>query len=1565
MARPSETPSPTTTVPANSRYTPPQPKDKGRGLWGNIAHYTGAQAVADFLTPEAVENVVGSVTGTAYSLAKSFSQGYTSVYGSIPQAIQNEIFAVSNLLPSGHSFKTNHNKSIFDQFVRGPLYEETTFGQSVNQALKAIGSDKPVDWRDVAGTGFFYGGEIEKARAAAAGEYRPKLGPQQQTMTLGRAAGTVLNDLGVVQQGSVAYNIISGAIDAAAAIKFDPNFKRGKAPFGSTSEAASAIADSDALRVAAGLIEGQNPSVSPNIWNAFKQTPQAVKTLEPFVEENNPAKVWRLLKRQAILTADEIAFAKDHQGVIKAMDNAVENLDPAVNIRNIPAGKFSSIEDAGYTIKQSAQRFTRLFEVMPESLFIPKNDVEVAARRVDDLMGYLGFSMDQRDQWINRLIATHKQGTSEAFFNYFSDWEKDLLKVKLVANGVPESEVGRLTQWRQYTVDHVARTTLQDLIDNTPAAWMEKGNIGIVRNTQLLQDGAYLVDPTILDEVVSKLGKVYKLEQEAQNLPARVTGDTAKKLAGIVGPVTSKAIRGTEILGDAYGWYQSRLWKPISVAAGRYLTRVLPDEQMRVLLNGTFEHPGHYVAAMLDGRFAAKLGHDGMYTADVFGDMMNKTILLGNLKNEVAETRTLLQEIDRLKGLGRFDEADNLFNQNIDQINNLDNAISTMERTEKIINDKLPSLNEALIGGVPDSAKRKLMGMYSDGAAMRTKAVDIVSRNVERERRFWVKGVVQEVADLHNNPHIRRIANGGLFDSDTLFVNNQFITWAQYKASGLPALSADEAIASWLFNGGGRQYFERYFTNFAGLDPNFNWNSPAGAREFVRVLNNEVKSVAGTNKDILETIVTGSFNNTSAFTKLPTGVVEGAEDFEKYVAEKFAADPGAPTHMRFRPTGRASAATVGSKAAAGWDYVLDMFFRGAYGMASDKLSRSPAFRAAYWGRVEEVASLASKEAADQLLENLDKANLPKSQTTRIKRLLSIANGKNDLEAIDGSARAYGLKYERDLLFDATKKSYAGDHYKFVFPFFEAYREQGSTWLKLLIERPQNAHKIDVIMRGLREADGVGLGDYNGDGKKDGFIYRDPQSGEDMVAIPGSSSLGRWFSGVPTGGISLPTSGLTMFGNVLPGIGPVVNFPLQYFIPKDKNWQSINNVFFPYGRPDETGAQAGGGFFELAAPRPTWLKRVSPYLSDLAKKTPIVGGTLGEAVGSIINQIGGNEKETQVYKSYYANTLKALASTSPIPKTQKEAEQFLEEVEDKTNKLYFLRGLGNFVLPGTPVTKFMADTKSGPIELGILADTLRQYEKEAEANGEDRNVGAMRFIDMYGSTTWGVFSSVRKSDKYEGLVMSKDFEDWFDNNQTLIKTYPQVASYFGPQTESTKFGPTEQAVYNRFISRGAISAQSGTDMIAQAQTNIAYTVYETMRSKMSVAQQNSQQGQAVLRSIREVLKEQFPKWDTGLIGQQSKSKRDEQMRQLVEIVKEPSIAKTEVGKAVGAYLAFRDQKIKELKDQGVIGWQKGARSVSQRQQLMAVGETMASKLPGFVNIWERVLSREFEPPEVQE
>jgi len=99
----------------------------------------------------------------------------------------------------------------------------------------------------------------------------------------------------------------------------------------------------------------------------------------------------------------------------------------------------------------------------------------------------------------------------------------------------------------------------------------------------------------------------------------------------------------------------------------------------------------------------------------------------------------------------------------------------------------------------------------------------------------------------------------------------------------------------------------------------------------------------------------------------------------------------------------------------------------------------------------------------------------------------------------------------------------------------------------------------------------------------------------------------------------------------------------------------------------------------------------------------------------------------------------------------------------------------------------------------------------------------------------------------------------------------------------------------------------------------------------------------------------------LAGAESKSKRENQIKQLREIVIDPKVKDTDMGQTVAAYMAYRDGEVAKLLKQGVKGWQTSAKGLPMRQQLRTIGEGFSKVVPEFASLWDRVLSKEFTIP----
>lgn len=1584
---------PTTTIPVapTSRTTASK---KDQGFWGKVAHYSNLGTLFNAVTPNALQKAVGDVVRPSYSALKTGSQWFTGSQMFIPQMLQAEIYDAFNLFPSNHSFHSTSKKGLIDTFVSGAgigALEQTALGQQAFQTYdyvknKLDSSIPDTKWKDVAGDGFFTQGLSEVARNEAAYKYRPLVGTNPETLvpyTFGRRLAQVPATLGVIQEGGTAYNILSGLIDMGTWISLDPTMQSsilsgtnlagkvyGKMSTGIKSKGALVALNDvekawDNLRqiehAAAGVVQGDRSTVVPEVFDAWRSRPTTAKIIDPFVTttKEDTANIWRYgLKGDGILTARGVAEAKTPEEVLNAIDKGVRSLDSSVNVdvRNLPAGHFNSVIDIGGQIKESTSQYTHIFDILPESTYIPQDNINLAARRLDRIMALFKTDMPTRNKWINILVDTHLDGSGKAWFDFYGAFEKNVLGEQLAKYGVPEERIKVLTRWSEGTTDMANRFNLTDILDGVPLEQMDANGYGPTRLTQLLGRGQYVFDPTQTRYVLRQMGAVEQYAKQLEQI-----GEKSSPVVRALTDVMGKTIDAGQSVAGVLETYQSRLWKIAKVAQVKYLLKVLPDEFARNLMSGTFDHPIHYIGAIFDGSWAAKVGHNGMYVADVFGEPINKAILVQELQTQLDEFRLVENEINRLMKNGSTTAANELLSMYADEINGLPALQERLDLASKQLEKDQFALHDALIGSRGTGrAQETIAGDYNTGVHVRTGIVDLPNKDIPAQREFWVRGIIAETADANRTEPFRRMANSGLFPGDVLQIDGITAKWADHVAAGR-TLGYDDAIKQWLLTGDGKKYLVQYQKGrfIRGVQPSLE----ELASEWVNKIEKEVVSITGGNPTMLDVLATGEMDGKPAWLRDSSGVAVPSEEFRSYVKDVYANDPNPATPritrnfktITFRDSPSSIAKLVGS-AEEKYNWVTNGFFKSVYGMASDKLARSPVWRRAYWGKIEEIAHVLNPEDAAKLLENAKKANLARPQLDRVTKVLELTiankNGDQALGAADELARSFASKYYENLMFTSSQRSRFSQTNALMTPFFEAYREQASVWAKLLIERPQNAHYVDLALRALRSPLPA-ENDVNNDGKNDGFLFRDPKTGEEVFGVPLTGRVAQMFSGVPAGDFRISGKSMSLVTQVLPGFGPTVQMLASNFVPSTKKWEPFSNILFPYGRPEEQTANP----FD---PTPLVIKRMSPFAQKLLKEYAGAPGKMLAEMLRTLPIVGSDVSNDQVYQGYYSNVMKSLSSTQDPPKNSVEMNAFLNEVEDKTMKLYALRGLAGFVLPGQPLTQFMAESKMGKVDLGVYSDELQRFEKEAKDAGEPWGTGTARFLDMYGQNLWGMYGTSSAPGKVLGLQPSKEWDNWAQENKSLISDYSGVAAYFGPQD-----GAFDLSVWQRQKRSGLRPFKDPEQWVIDAENNVASQLYNSVRGSMNVQQQKSSKGKQLLSDFRATVVDRFPYWNPELNGVLSRDKRNKQIAELTNIVNDKAVSETNVGIAAKAYMDFRDATLASISAQypTLKNWQQSNKTIEERSKLTLLGDTLAKNFPEFTPLWQNVLSNEYDAPEV--
>lgn len=272
---------------------------------------------------------------------------------------------------------------------------------------------------------------------------------------------------------------------------------------------------------------------------------------------------------------------------------------------------------------------------------------------------------------------------------------------------------------------------------------------------------------------------------------------------------------------------------------------------------------------------------------------------------------------------------------------------------------------------------------------------------------------------------------------------------------------------------------------------------------------------------------------------------------------------------------------------------------------TNQLSRSPAFRQFYWDEIADLLPHMDNSLRDQVTRMAYKSNVMKGSLGK-KLKKGIAEQKtgnykvtlldSDIVDVDNMAKAQALTKTQHLLYDLNKRHVTSEILRNVIPFAEVYIEVLGTWKRLLSQNPAIPRYAQMGIDGA---------------KKSGFIYTDPQTGEEFYNFSqfGDRLLTKWALGNSDeqvgdvqARVQTPSrlEGLNMItGGIGLGLGPLATVPINYMLPPGDLEPNIEKLIFPFGRPDELQDQF----------LPGWVRKIQSVFSDDPQKRKLFEDTM--------------------------------------------------------------------------------------------------------------------------------------------------------------------------------------------------------------------------------------------------------------------------------------------------------------------------------------------------------------------
>ena len=610
--------------------------------------------------------------------------------------------------------------------------------------------------------------------------------------------------------------------------------------------------------------------------------------------------------------------------------------------------------------------------------------------------------------------------------------------------------------------------------------------------------------------------------------------------------------------------------------------------------------------------------------------------------------------------------------------------------------------------------------------------------------------------------------------------------------------------------------------------------------------------------------------------------------------------------------------SAGGKAAAGLDRAVEGLFSVLMSRPTNYLSRSPVFRQSYWKRAEELLPYMDDAGKAKALSAAAEAGM---DVKRLRAAAERGTGALTLDEVDDLAKGFALDSTRNLLYDLSNRSQFFDATRLLFPFGEAWKEVVTTWAKLGVQQGgKPVRRAQQLVEGARGA---------------GWFYTDPQTGEEVFAYPGSSFVNEKLTGIPFP-MTSNVSGLNIVGaTVMPGVGPVVQFPASYLIPNVPEWDWMREALLPFGSPD-----VSGGFVESQLP--AWMQKLRKWHAD-----PESDRTFGNTVGDVARYLVSTGEYNTRSPEAYARLIAAATS--------------------KARRMYVIRGAAQFAAPSAP--RFQARAKVGPEVMSWLrtnrpdlfdGDKLLNGVAGADAiaaqlliddfrrmQDEDYDSAVETFLTTYREGALLLMQPKTRT-LTVGAPTSKQGNDWARSNPELREKFPNVYGLFAPEGDDFSI-----AAYERQLRTGEREPLTPEEMVKLANGRVASMLYNAARNHPDA---DTTHGREWLRTIRTALMDQYPGYGESF-GLAERARTPQLLAELEEAAHDPHVATTDAGKGLGLYLLARSRAQDAAEAQGLVSFTKAKSARSIREWLRGVADAITANHPDFARVYDLALSRE--------
>jgi len=649
------------------------------------------------------------------------------------------------------------------------------------------------------------------------------------------------------------------------------------------------------------------------------------------------------------------------------------------------------------------------------------------------------------------------------------------------------------------------------------------------------------------------------------------------------------------------------------------------------------------------------------------------------------------------------------------------------------------------------------------------------------------------------------------------------------------------------------------------------------------------------------------------------------------------------------------------------DQLVNSMYYYFMSMATNKLSRAPVFKEAYWNKVTDLIAVGDDGIKQRIIKQAEKANVGEKYLAKMRKvqpsvdraMYTIDDGiENVFRNIDDIAKSDALSRTKELLYDLGSNTRIVNALRFAFPFGEAYKEIVTTWTRLLKANPAPVRRLEQLVVSGRKDN-----PFMPPGTDTGFFFEDPTTGEEMFAFPGwNGVLQNYMNMTSDDNVRVTASGFAsglnlVSATLLPGVGPIVQIPAASLIPSTPNFDFARKFIF--------------GDFQPATPEE----------GSLSKVDNLFKGTLKAAIPSYLQKwLQAIDYDVFDFQRVYGNTTievyKAMLYSGKIDdSTPQGMEDGLEKAKEYAKGMTLIRSAAQFIGPSgfSPRFELAVQTEEGR-QFMFFSALVEEYRDHRDNVAEGNDLKTIEhFISTYGVNP--ITLTVAKTTSVRRTPVTVEGSKFFRGNKDLFKQYKYTAFYARPDDPTGDFDyPSYLSSLEREDRVPRTSEQWG---IAKNQLlgalawekflNTTDGFVEAQVGQKPLHRNSSEQARLLKEDKRVELKERYAGWGNPLVGTPIKASRDQVIDEFYKWQNNEFLKSTDAGKGLMMYIEAREQAIGQGKALGFTKSSfKTARGLNNlRWYLRDTAEYIISQHPDFQYIWNSYFKQELLDEEREE